>query len=276
MNEMPKNAVCVAVLALFAADGGTAAGYKPWASTKPEGTTAEHFESAVAAREVEARMPAGGFGYDPLRADWDWSGGRNRSVPMSNMTSAALRNLIAGRYHVLAAAEGGTTPSAPGSGAWSARYYAPDGRTHFCEYDETLGRHVERTLDRYVASAPFGLAGLFHWDPVLEAAPKPPPEESVGWPLVADGDSGFVHAFYWDGQRWVPESGWVQDAYAAAFAVECPSLPRAGETKHSQTGESLAQLRTGARPVRGFPTAFRNDPRDPMTASMYFWFNPPE
>lgn len=264
---MSKIATFAAALALFATNGGAAAEAKPWELAKPEGTTAEHGESAVAAREVESRLPAGGFGYDPLRADWDWSGGRNRSVPMSNMTAAALRNLISGRYHVLAT---------PGSGVWSARYYAPDGRTHFCDFSETLGRHAERVLDRHVASAPFGLAGMFHWDPDREATPMPPPEESVGWPLVADGDSGLLHAYFWDDRRWIHEPGWIQDEYAAAFAGKCPGLPRAGEANRAQTGDSFAELRTEARPVRDIPTAFRNDPRDPMTAAMYFWFNPPD
>ena len=267
MNAISIRAICAAILPLFVADGGTAAGGKPWESAKPEGTASEHIESVIAAHAVETRLPAGGFGYDPLRVDWNWSGGRNRSVPMSNMTAVVLRNLLAGRFHLLAS---------PGSDSWSARYYAPDGRTHFCDFDEASGRHVERTLDRYVAGAPFGLAGMFHWDPDRETTSKPPPEDSVGWPLVAEGDSGLVYSYYWEDRRWVPEPGWIQDDYAGAFARKCPSLPRAGGVNNAQTGASLAELRAAARPVRGFPTAFRNDPRDPMTAGMYFWFYPPD
>lgn len=75
--------------------------------------------------------------------------------------------------------------------------------------------------------------------------------------------------------KWHPQPGWLQSEYAAAFAEFCPKLPRSGTVNASQTGRTFAEIAKGAKPYRGFKTEFQNDPRNPLTAGMYYYLYPP-
>lgn len=71
------------------------------------------------------------------------------------------------------------------------------------------------------------------------------------------------------------QEGWLQDDYAAVFAEHCPNLPRANSVNNDQTGTTLQEISRGARAFRGFDVAFQNDPRNPLTAGMYYHLYPP-
>jgi len=265
---LKKNIVTGALVALSGTLTATSAlaEDKPWDLPKPAGMTEAHQESAIAARSVQERLSDGDFGYNPVQADWDWANGRNRTIPMSNMSVSALTSLLSGRYHIY---------SENGSDVWFVKYYAPDGKTHFCGYSDLGEEYNEWVLDRYVATAAFGMAGVFHWDPAGEDTPVPPIEDYVGWPVVVDGSRGLVFDYTWTGEDWFAQPGWIQDDYAAAFAENCPNLPRGSKVNDNQLGQNFGDLIREASPVRGTQTSFKNDPQDPMTASMYYWLNSP-
>jgi hypothetical protein len=239
---------------------------KPWDLPKPDGMTATHQKNAIEARKVQEALPEGAFGFDPIQAEWDWNGGMNRNIPLSNMNGADLGSLLNGRYHIT---------SDVGEDEWMVRYYDPSGKTYFCGYSSSAQEHKEWVLDRYISNTPFGMSGVFHWDPATEATPVP--EDSVtSWPIVVDGDRGLVFNYSWNGSHWIPEPGWVQSEYAAAFAEYCPTLPRGSLVNNDQLGVNFADLIGKATPVRGTQTDFVNDPQEPLTASMYYWLNSPE
>ena len=233
----------------------------PWDLPKPIEMTDEHRNSAIDAREVEKRLPDGSFGYDPTQTNWNYQKDRNRTLPVSNMTVAGLTSLINGKYHIRKLA---------GQDRWFVAYYAPDNTTHFCEYEN--GGYLEWKLDRYVRPASFGLAGIFHWHP----KDKAPSKDTRGWPFVGDSDKGLLYSYGWINDEWVVDPGWIQKEYAAAFAEECPQLPRVSTINNNQLGKTFADLIPEATPVRGFSTAFKNNPEDPMTAEMYYWSYPPQ
>ena len=234
----------------------------PWDLPKPAGMTKVHQENAVAARAVQERLPEGSFShYDPTQVNWDDDNGFLRTVPMSNMTVADLTSLVTGKYHIVAAW---------GRDRWSVRYYAPDGTTHFCRYEH--GQYREYRRNRYVVTAAFGLASMFH----RELDDKRRTDNTRGWPKIADPDKGLLFVYGWSGRKWVAEPGWIQKEYAAAFAKRCPNLPRVAEVNNDQLGTTIDELRVNAMPVTGFRTAFENDPEDPLTAEMYYRVNAPE
>ena len=242
-------------------DYQTAADTPPWDLPKPKGMTDIHQDNIMAARVMQKRLPKGGFGYyDPVKAPWDLNNGINRTIPMSNMTIAGLTSLINGKYHIRKVAD---------QDLWSVRYYAPDGVTHFCGYKN--GEYREWTTERYVSRTSFGIAGIFHSNEGSQARKK-----NKGWPFVADSDRGLLFSYFWTNNQWVAQPGWVQKEYAAAFAEHCPNLPRVTKVNNNQLGDTFSDLMREATPIRGFSTAFKNDPEDPFTASMYYWSYPPQ
>ena len=239
----------------------TAADTPPWELPRPDGMTSTHEKNMMTARVVQKRLPKGEFGYyDPAQAPWDKKNGINRTIPMSNMTVAGLTSLVTGKYHI---------QKISGQDLWTVRYYAPDGVIHFCGYRN--GEYREWARNSYVSIISFGIAGIFHWDPKKEATPS---KSSFGWPHVADSNRGLLFSYFWIDNQWVAEPGWVQKEYAAAFAEHCPNLPRVSTINNNQLGKTFADLIPEATPVRGFSTAFKNNPEDPFTASMYYWFYP--
>ena len=237
-----------------------------WNIPKPAEMTDEHRNSAIEARQVQESLPDGRFGFDPIRVDWDYMNGTHRMSPMSNMTQASLTSLTNGKYFIFAD---------KGQDRWSVGYFAPDDTTsHFCQYRN--GRYEEWTIDRYIRPANFGLAGILYWDPKKRPATPVPSKDVRGWPRVADSDKGLLYSYNWNGKKWGIERGWIQKEYAAAFAEKCPNLPRTSAVNNNQLGETLSDLIPEATAIRGFRTAFKNDPEDPLTASMYYWLYPPE
>lgn len=246
---------------------GAATAQEPWNGPRPGGMTQAHDGYAASAFEVYTRLGRD-FNGNPREFHdriWTWEGGRNGVSPLSNMDSATVRSVLTGRYFVYASV---LFPQ-----DWSVIYHAPDGVSHFC-IAQSGGRYVEYTLDRYVNDTVFGLSGVFYWDPETERTRRPNLRRTTAWPMVGDGRTGRLTVFAWHEGRWQPAQGWVQSEYAAAFAERCPNLPRVAEVNNAQTGTSPQDLRRNARPV-GFPTAFENDPEDPLTVNMFYWAYPP-
>lgn len=256
----------MAAAAVFAISASSAlAADEPWTKPAPRGMTVQHQEFAAQARRVQARLQLGQFGYDPLQANWRFQGQRNLTLPLSNLTTAAMTSAITGRYHVY---------SEIGQNTWSVRYFGSNGTTHFCE-SNGRGRYREFTMDRYVRTTSFGLAGWMHWDTATERTQTPPAHEQVGWPTIGDANTGSFVTYGYIRGAWQPEQGWLQNEYAAAFAQHCPNLPRLSSVNNNQTGSTLAQISQGARAFRSFDVAFQNDPRNPLTAGMYYHLYPP-
>ena len=244
-------------------DYQTAVDTPPWELPKPDGMTTIHQDNAMAARVVQKRLPKDGFGIDDLaEVEWDKRNSIYRTMPISNMTIASLTSLVNGKYHIRKVGR---------QDLWSVRYYAPDGVTHFCRFVD--GKYREKTLNRYVTTPPFGLAGMFHRDP--NKGP-PPRKNNKGWPMIGDSDRGLLFWYHWNGRKWVAEPGWIQTEYAAAFTTHCPNLPRVAKVNNNQLGDTFSDLIQEATAIRGFPTAFKNNPEDPFTASMYYWLYPPQ
>ena len=176
------------------------------------------------------------------------------------MTAANLTSLINGKYHIL---------KKEGQDFWTVLYYAPDGVTHFCGF--TKGRYRERTLNRYVTSTPIGLAGILNRDSKNE---PPRRTRNKAWPMIGDSDKGLLYFYAWAGRKWVAEPGWIQKEYAAAFAEHCPNLPRTAKVNNNQLGDTFFDLVSEATAIYSFQTAFKNNPEDPFTASMYYWLYP--
>ena len=238
----------------------TTATAPPWNLPKPEITIA-HQNSAMAAHIVQESLPEGKFGKDPTQTNWDYMNGKSRTEPISNMTQANLTSLITGKYHIRSVID---------QDHWNVAYYTLNGTTHFCGYRN--GRYDEWTLDRYVTKSRFGLNGIFHQDPKKGIASK----KYFAWPIIGDSDKGLLYSYYWTGKEWSAERGWIQKEYAAAFAEHCPNLPRVSVVNNNQLGDTFTDLIPEATPIRGFRTAFRNNPEDPLTAGMYYWLYPPE
>jgi hypothetical protein len=240
----------VAALALTATAGF---GAEPWNSAAPRGTTSAHQQMAAQAAQVHAQVA---FGINPLGANWSPKD-RTTDTPVSNVHASTLKAAITGRYHVY---------QDPGQKGWSARYYAADGTTYFCH---AMGRHHREEKRNYaVTHTRFGLAGILHWDRI-----KPSAGKDYAWPLVVDSNTGEIGIFNYHRSRWKSQLGWIQSEYAPAFAEHCPKLPRVNAVSN-QTGDTLQELARGARPVRIQP-AFANSSRNPLTAGMYYHFNPP-
>lgn len=248
---------------------GTAASAQtpPWERPRPEGMTEAHERYAADANTLMGRI-GDAFNGNPgdfHARTWTWQRGRNYVTPVSNMDGADLTRLLNGRYFV---------HGIDGSNAWNVWYMDPSGVTHFCIANRN-GTSREYTLDRYVSRTGFGLSGTFHWDPRRERTPRPDLSQEYGWPFVGDARTGQVASYSWDRNRWIREIGWVQDEYAAAFAERCPNLPRVAQVNNDQIGATIQEIARGARPVRGFRTAFESDPADPLTVEMLYWAHPP-
>ncbi|MCE6958086.1 hypothetical protein LAZ40_03320 [Cereibacter sphaeroides] len=255
--------VMVVLLGLVAGAAGSEAADKPWEKARPAGMTAAHEGFARAARQVQDRLPAAEFGMDPRTVNWKDKS--NLSIPVSNMTIPQLTTLLTGRYHVF---------QDVGRSIWSARYYAADGKTWFCEPNKQ-GKYEEWVFDRYVGQTAMGLAGIFHWDPTIQKTARPDLGWSYAWPMVANAQTGEVSVFRRVKNVFVAQPGWIQEDYAAAFAEKCPQLPRVSKVNQNQLGRTFKQLAGNAHPVRGFRTSFPNDPRKPLTGEMYYWLNVP-
>ncbi|MCL1630113.1 hypothetical protein M3N55_15410 [Roseibaca sp. V10] len=248
--------------------GGAATAQEPWNGPRPSGMTQAHDRYAASALEVFNRLGRdfNGNPNDFHDETWTWQNGRNGLSPLSNMDSATIGSVITGRYFVYSMF---LYPE-----YWSVIYHAPDGVSHYC-LAQGGGSYAEYSLDRYVNKAVFGLSGVLYWDPETERTRRPNLRRNYGWPMVGDGRTGRIAVYGWDDGSWSTNIGWVQSAYAAAFAEHCPNLPRVAEVNTAQTGRSADDLRRNARAV-GFPTAFESDPADPLTVNMFYWANPPQ
>lgn len=252
-----------AAVALALTATSTLAASAPWTRAAPGDLTVEHQREAQAARGVQAQLAPGQFGKNPLDVKWD---DRYLTQPMSNMTQAALGSALTGKYHVY---------RKYGQSAWSVRYYGTDGVTYFCEPNNSGSKYREFSMDRYVEKTPWGLAGVMHWDAKTERSATPPASEQWGWPVVANSSTGEVTMYVWYRGDWHQEPGWIQSDYAAGFAQECPSLPRTSSVNNAQAGAGFADIARNAHGFRGFKTAFPNNPRNPLTAGMYYHlYNP--
>ncbi len=247
-----------AVMALTASTGFAAG--EPWTQGAPKGTSGTHQQMAAQASKVHSQVGQAGFGENPMSVKWKNSGDRNQESPLSNVSASALQAAITGRYHVY---------QDPGQTKWSVRYYAADGTTHFC-HAGGRGNHVEEKQHYAVTTSRFGLAGILHWGSTKS---KPTGTNAYSWPLVVDSNSGEVAIFNYHNRHWKAQLGWIQSEYAPAFAENCPKLPRVSAVS-SQTGDTLAEMARGARPVKVQP-AFAGSTRSPLTAGMYYHFNPP-
>ena len=190
----------------------------------------------------------------------------NYNTPRSNMTHDALTSLITGKYHIVVSGRNGFETQ----NHWSVRYYAPDGKTHFCKYGQ--GFNQEWTLDRHVVDAPFGLAGIGHGN--LEYLKF---SGGVISPLVADAKEGMLYLYSLDGESryeidhdWTPMPGWIQKEYAAVFEEHCHGLPRVGEVNEKQVEPTLKELYANAIRVHDFETVFESDPKNPKKAEFYY------
>ena len=190
----------------------------------------------------------------------------NYSTPRSNMTHDALTSLITGRYHIVASGH----ENSETQNHWSVRYYAPDGKTHFCEYGQGFNR--EWTLDRHVIDAPFGLAGIAHGN--LETINFP---GGTVLPVVADAEQGMLYLYSLEGEsryeidhEWTPRAGWIQKEYAAVFEKYCRGLPRVDEVNENQVEPTLKELHANAIQVHDFETVFESDPENPKEAGLYY------
>ena len=256
------------VIALSVAGFSTYAQNFPWDGNRPSGMTAAHDRYAAGAESVRARMGGANFEdrTDMRTINWRLEGRRNQLTPLSNMTTSQLNQALVGRYHVF---QGHRNRN-----MWNVRYYAPDGRTHFCLGYDT-GTHREYVLDRHIHTSTFGLGGIFHWD-VRQKGGQPDLSVEFGFPIVGDANTGNISFYGWDRGEWKPEFGWLQSEYVEDWAEKCPSLPRTSRVNEAQDGETIQDMTRNARAFRGFQVAFENDARDPLTAEMFFWAYPPQ
>ena len=266
MIKMFKFAAAVIALTASTATAGGA----PWKTRAPSGMTSVHQQYAAQARQVQKSLAPAMFGFNPLQANWNYKGDRLPTTPLSNMSIQQLNAAITGRYFV----HRSVYTSRFAKNDWSVMYFAKDGKTHFCRPSGSA-KYKEYVSNRYVATSAFGLAGTMHWDGNGYRPEAAPESERVGWPTVANSATGEFAMYAWGRGDWYTESGWLQDDYAAAWARYCPNLPRAGSVNNAQQGRKLSEIAKGARAFRGFKTAFQNDPRNPLTAGMYYHlYNP--
>lgn len=248
------------VTALAFTATGAMADNEPWNSATPRGTTAAHQQMATQAAKVHEQVGANGFGLNPQSIKWRKDGGRNYGFPVSNVHASTLKAAITGRYHVY---------QNPGRETFSVRYYAPNGDVHFC-LANGRGRHKEYRNHYMVSHTEVGLSAVMLWG-LTQNTPKG--DKAYAWPMIVDSNTGEFSFWGYDRSRWKPNPGWIQSEYAPAFAEHCPKLPRVNAVSN-QTGDTLQELARGARPVRIQP-AFANSSRNPLTAGMYYHFNPP-
>ena len=245
----------VAALALTATAGMAA---EPWKGAAPRGTTSAHQQMAAQASRVAASGVK--FGLNPLSVEWNGEKNRFEGSPVSNVTRSSLKQAITGRYHVY---------QSPGQDKWSVRYYGADGVAYFCRA-AGRGKHREEKKHYGVSPSEFGLYGIQFWGLTKN---KPTGKHMYSWPLVADAATGEVADYNFHRRRWKPQVGWIQSEYAPAFAEHCPKLPRVNAVSN-QTGDTVQELARGALPVRIQPS-FTSSTRAPLTAGMYYHFNPP-
>lgn len=239
----------------------------PWERPRPEGMTEAHVRAAAEANALMGRV-GDAFNGNPGEFHskiWSWQRGRNAVTPISNMDAADLTRLLTGRYFIY---------NVDGGAAWNVWYMAPDGKTHFCIANRN-GSSQEYVMDRYISRVAFGLAGTMHWDTARHGSGGPNLSEDYGWPMVGNARTGQLGDYFWSGNKWGRNLGWVQEEYAAAFAERCPNLPRVARVNNDQSGTTIQEIARGARPVRGFRTAFETDPADPLTVEMLYWAHPP-
>jgi hypothetical protein len=248
----------VATLALTATCA--MAGNEPWTSGAPQGTTAAHQQMAAQARKVHAQVGANGFGLNPYSVEWNGNKSRFEGSPLSNVSGSTLKQAITGRYHIY---------QSPGQEKWSARYYGVNGVAYFCR---AAGRSKHREDKKHWGISPseFGLYGIQFWG---LSKNKPTGKYIYSWPFVVDASTGEVADYNFHRRRWKLQPGWIQSEYAPAFAKHCPKLPRVNAASN-QTGDTLQELARGAHPVKIQPS-FANSSRNPLTAGMYYHFNPP-
>ena len=238
---------------------------EPWTRGQPAGMQQAHVQMAAAAKAVADRAGPGGFGLIPndrSQVSWSWMGRRNQETPVANMSVADLNALLVGRYWVRTNGRNAN---------WVVSYNAPDGRTFSCTAG-TSGGGEELVTTRVVTASMFGLGGFFtsHDTSTIVAGVN-----DRGWPVVADPRTGRVSTYAWGGKNWLNEAGCVQDEYAQVWEQFCPNLPRVGQVNQAQSGRTIQEIARGARAITGFPVAFPNDPRVPLTAEMCYWAYPP-
>jgi len=248
----------VAVLAFSAT--GAIAGNEPWNSAPPRGTTSAHQQMSAQAAKVHAQVGVNGFGLNPLSIKWDKDGGRNFSFPVSNVQASTLKSAITGRYQVY---------QDPGQTKFSVRYYHPNGDVYMC-LARGRNKHKEYRDHYMVTNTEVGLSAVLLWG---LTKPTPTGKNSYAWPMVVDSSTGELAVWATTNGKWKPHLGWVQSEYAPAFAERCPKLPRVNAVSN-QTGDTLQGLARDARPVQ-IQTAFASSSRNPLTAGMYYHFNPP-
>ena len=233
---------------------------EPWENGPPKDPTAAHQQMAAQAAKVHAQVGKNAFGLNPYAVDWNGKKNRFEGSPLSNVSGSTLKRAIIGRYHVY---------QSPGQDKWSVRFYGADGVAYFCRA-AGRGKHREEKKHYGVSPSEFGLSGIQFWGLTKN---KPTGKYVYSWPLVADSSTGEVADYNFHRRRWKSQLGWIQSEYAAAFAKHCPKLPRV-DAVSNQSGDTLQELARGARPVKVQP-AFANSTRNPLTAGMYYHFNPP-
>jgi hypothetical protein len=264
-HSMLKKQIALAVALTLTAAGAASAQNEPWEEPRPSGMTDAHTAYAEEAHEAHLAAGLDKFGFDPLKAEWDYQVNRLPTMPVSNMSVAKLNSLMNGRYFIY-------DNQNPG---WSVMYFAPNGETHFCA-NAPDGSYNEWKADRYVTSTPFGFAGMLHWDPKRAETEKPPVLATKGYPFVADPNTGIVSSPRRVSYGWQAQTGWFQDDYATVFAEHCRDLPRVSKINYKQEGATVEDLAKFANPVKGYKVDFRNDPNNPLTAGMYYHLYPPQ
>jgi len=256
MIKTLMNAVIILALTATAASAANA----PWTGAAPRGTTSAHQQMAAQAAKVHGQVGLNGFGLNPNSIKWGKDGGRNFSFPVSNVQASTLKSAITGRYQVY---------QDPGQTKFSVRYYHPNGDVYMC-LARGRNKHKEYRDHYMVTRTEVGLSAVLLWG---LTKPTPTGKNSYAWPMVVDSNTGELAVWATTNGKWKPHLGWVQSEYAPAFAEHCPKLPRVNAVS-SQTGDTVQDLARGARPVRIQP-AFANSSRNPLTAGMYYHFNPP-
>jgi hypothetical protein len=236
----------------------------PWQEGEPSSVTEQSRTYAASANQAHKMLTGDKFGVPGNDIDWDVSYVMH-DMPVSNLSVPALTQLITGRYHVFSDSPKDT---------WSVRYYGANGKTYFCHRGED--GYKEWELDRYIEGTGVGLAGVMHWNPIKRNTPKPAKNQRWGWPVVANPDTGEVGMFYLAENQWMLDIGWLQAEFPSEAAVHCPRMPRSSRVNSLQSGDNLLDMSSRAKTIRGFPVGFRNDPRKPLTAEVYYYLYPPK